>query len=293
MVTTTGWLEKRDLTQLEARVLKVPEGELVGRQLFDIDDSVNPGAETYSYDVVTRSGIAKIMANGTTEVPLVNGDYERHYGPMISFALGATWTNQELRAAAMANRNVQSDKMDAVRRGLSEAENKLIFVGNEAEGIKGFTNADGINLLPAAKTFTEMTNDEILDTISSARSKLKSMPGFEQATYNMVLPTEQFEYLSNKRFNEYDSRTVLEVIESRNWFANIIATQAMAGIGANGSNCLAIVNTDKDVAQIKLALDTTLLNPENYATYSKVVAELRVGGVAVRIPYQIARVDGI
>jgi hypothetical protein len=293
MVTATGVLERRDLVALETRLLQVPEGELVGRKLFHNNTSINPGAESYGYDIMTRTGVAKFIANGSTELPLVDVDFTRAFNPLVSIGAGAQWTLQELRAASMAHVPINAAKIDTVRRAMSEKEDKLIFVGAPELGIKGITNAEGIQVVPSSAKWSTMTPEKIVDQIGSARKLAKKMPGFEQASYVLILPTDQFEDISRIRYNDYEPKTILQIIQGYNWFTQIISTQAMSGTGDGGSDAALIANNADDVCEILVASDVTLLQQENYSLFTKQGAEARVGGAAVRIPYQFVRIDGI
>lgn len=293
MVSTTGVLERRDLVALDTRLQRVPEGELVGRRLFHERRDIPAGAETAAYNIMTRTGVAKIIANGSTELPIVDIDFTRAFNPMFSIGAGTQFTLQELRAANMANVSVQVEKIDTVRRVINEKEDQVIFGGDEETGVKGITNVDGIQIVPSAEKWANMTPAQIVDQIGAARKLAKKMPGFEQATYVLILPTDQYEDIVRLRYNDYEPKTILQLIEDYKWFSEIVSSQAMAGKGDAGTDAALIVNNAPEVAEVLIASDVALLQQENYALYTKQGAEERVGGVAVKIPYQIVRIDNI
>ena len=67
----TATLEARDLQEIDKVIYQAPQEELVARTMFNVKTDINPGAETYAYNVMTRSGAAKIIANGADDLPLV------------------------------------------------------------------------------------------------------------------------------------------------------------------------------------------------------------------------------
>lgn len=289
----TGTLSKNDLVQLEKVALMAPEGELVARQLFTIDSSIHPGAETVGYDVLTRMGSAKIIANGDTALPLVDTDKERKFTTMHSLAAGAEFTAQEMRAAQMAGQNVETDKVSAARRAISELEDKLIFRGNTEHGIEGALNAEGILTTAADKTIATSTPEEMLEMLRKARVSLTKQTGFSGAPLVLVLPQEQYEIMAAKRYSDYDARTVLQVVESYNWFKKIVPTNAVRGGGEGGADAALIFNSAPEVAKILLAFDITMLPQENYATYTKLGLEERTGGLQIKVPNQFVRIDNV
>ena len=68
----TATLEARDLQAIDKVIYQAPQEELVARTMFNVKTDINPGAETYAYNVMTRSGAAKIIANGADDLPLVD-----------------------------------------------------------------------------------------------------------------------------------------------------------------------------------------------------------------------------
>lgn len=293
MVTASGVMERKDLVHLEETVLKRPEGELIGRRLLNVDTSVNPGAEAYGYDIMTRSGIAKIIANGDTTLPRVDVDYVRNTVPIVSLGLSAQYTIQELRAASMANRPVQTEKIDAVRRGIAEKEDKLIFAGDEKHGIYGLTNTPGIFTDQFTKTIADMTTSEVLESIRKARKKLTTQVGFIGSKPVLVLPQDQYEELAGRRYGDTDTRTLLQIINEYGWFSQIAATQALKGIGDGNSDAMLLFNNAPDVVKLILPLDNTMLGQENRLMSTTIGFEERTAGAVVRNPYQVLRVSGI
>lgn len=293
MNLNTGAFERRELLELEQEVLTVPEGELIGRRLFPVETGINPGAETYGYTYMTRMGAAKIIANGDTNLPMVDTDFKRDYRTLHSIGAGAEYTRQELRAASMAGRSVETDKIGAARRAISEFEDKLIFRGNDDYGITGATNTPGILTTAFNKTLKTSTPDEILDQLRDARTKLVTQVGFTGASLTLVLPAVQYEYLVGTRYGEYDARTLMQIINDYGWFASIVSTDALKGAGDGGTDSMLIFNASKDVSKVLLALDITMLPQETYAMYTKLGLEERTGGLLIKQPTQFLRIDNI
>jgi len=239
MPQPTATIERRDLVAMEKVVLQAPEEELIGRSLFPTISGVNPGAEVYGYSVLTRSGAAKIIANGADDLPLVDADVQRAYQPIYTIGLGMSYTIQEILAARMANQPLDVTYGNAVRRGIAELENDLVFNGNPSINLKGMTNAEGIQAVNADKKIADSTGEEALETIRKAKALITVIPGYQNARLKLVLPPQQYEDL-NKRYSDYDARSVLKVIQDNGWFASIQATSALVGKGDAGTDCAMI-----------------------------------------------------
>ncbi|GGC98086.1 DUF2184 domain-containing protein [Enterococcus wangshanyuanii] len=289
-VTTT--LEARDLEHIDKTIYQAPQEELVARSIFNIKSDVHPGAETYGYYVMTRSGVAKIIANGSDDIPLVDTDLTRHHQPIYSIADAVSYTVSEIRQAQMTGNSVDTTKVDVARRAISEKENNMIFVGDESVKLKGVVNADGIQVMNASKKFKDATSEEIVEMIREARAKITTIPGYRTAKLKLMVSPQQYELL-NRRYSEFDPRTILQVIEGHKWFSSIDPVADLENQGTAKSDCLLIMDVTPLTCEILIPMDITR-HQEEYASMKwKVPFEERCGGALIRTPYAIIRVDGI
>lgn len=144
MSEVTATLEARDLEAIDKVIYQAPQEELVARQLFNIKSNIPAGAETYGYYVMTRSGSAKILANGADDVPLVDTDLTRFHQPIFTVASAIRVSITELRQAQMIGQSVDTVKAEIARRAIAEKENSIIFTGDASVNLKGVVNAEGI-----------------------------------------------------------------------------------------------------------------------------------------------------
>lgn len=288
----TATIEARDLQAIDKVVYQAPQEELVARQLFNLKTNIHPGAETYGYYVMTRSGAAKILANGADDVPLVDTDLTRYQQPIYSIASAIRYSVTEIRQAQMVGQAVDTAKAEIARRAIAEKENSIIFTGDTSVGLKGVVNAEGIQIQAAEKKFSEMTSEEIVETIRKARAKITTIPGFRTATLKLMIAPQSYEEL-NRRYNEFEPRTILQVINSNGWFQSIVPVYDLEGVGTTDSDCLIIMDTAPSTCEILLPLDITRHQEEYAYPNWKVPFEERCGGALIRRPYAIIRIDGI
>lgn len=288
----TASLEARDLEAVDKVIYQAPQEELVARSLFNIKTDIHPGAETYGYNVMTRSGAAKILANGADDLPLVDTDMKRYHQPIYSIADGIRYSVQEIRQAQMNGQSVDTTKAEVARRAIAEKENSIIFVGDTSVNLKGVANADGIQVINAAKTFATATSEEIVEMIRKARAKITTIPGYRTAQLKLMVAPNQYEEL-NRRYGEYEARTILQVIEGNRWFSSIEPVADLEGVGTGGTDSMIIMDTRSSTCEILLPMDITRFEEEWAYPNWKVPFEERCGGACIRTPYAIARVDGI
>jgi hypothetical protein len=295
----TATLEARDLEAIDRILYEAPKEELVARSLFNVKTDVHPGAETYGYNMLTRSGAAKIIANGADDLPLVDVDMTREFVRIYTIAAGFRFSIQELRQAQMTGQTVDATKAETARRAIAEKENSLAFSGDPKFNIVGLANATGIQVANAeangasnSTNWKSKTPAQIEEEIRVTRAKITVLPGYGGATLALALPPEQFELL-DKRYSDFDSRTLKEVIRAHGWFADIVRVPDLAKSGTGGTASMLIMDTSRTTAELLIPMDITRLEQEwKYPNWT-VPNEERCGGMIIRAPFAIARLDGI
>ncbi|MFX3616230.1 MAG: DUF2184 domain-containing protein [Sporolactobacillus sp.] len=291
-----------DLEAIDERLYEPKYEELTARQCFDIKNDIPAGAETFAYNVMTRTGVAKIMANAADDLPLVDVDFRREFIRIYTIAVGFTYSLQEMRAAQMPGttlKSVDASKADVARRAVAEKENSIVWLGESTYGIKGATNATGIQTwsVPAGASaqtkWINKTSNEIIEDIRNLRKKVAVLPGHATSgNLCLCLPADQYEEL-NRRYSDYDARSIRQVVDGYDWFSMIHRVPDLKGVGTAGSDSMLVMDMSFDVVQLVIPMDLTRLQPEWSYPKWKVPAEERCGGLIIRYPMGFARGDGI
>lgn len=290
-------IRPQDLNAIDKRIYEPHASELKARSIFTLKTDIPAGAKTYSYDVMTRSGAAKILAPGATDVPLVDADLTEETVKIYSIAAAFNISVQEVREAQMAGRPIDVTKADTVRKAIAEKENQIAFSGDAKHGIKGLTDSIGIQVYATpqneAKTSTkwkDKTGKEIVADIRKAKNMINKLNGHEADT--LLLTPDSFEELE-KTFNEFTQQSALEYIKSQNWFKRIETINDLKGKGLADTDCFVVLDSSPDVIQLGIPLDI-MRHPQEYAfPNTKVPFEERTTGLIIRYPMAICRADGI
>ncbi|GLC88250.1 DUF2184 domain-containing protein [Lysinibacillus piscis] len=291
-------IRPQDLNAIDKRVYEPHTSELKARSIFALKTDIPAGAKTYSYDVLTRSGAAKILAPGATDVPLVDADLKEETIKIYSIAAAFNISVQEVREAQMAGRAIDVTKADTVRKAIAEKENQIAFSGDKTHGIKGLTDAVGIQVYAVPQNgagtstkWADKTGEEIIDDIIEAKSKVDLLNGHEADT--LLLTPDAKKQLQKKVFNEFTKQTALQYIQSEGLFQRIETINDFKGKGLAGTDCFVVLDSSPDVVELGIPLDV-MRHPEEYAfPNTKVPFEERTTGLIIRYPMAICRVDGI
>lgn len=296
----TATIEARDLTAIDNVIYEAKAEELAARSVFPQKYDVNEGAETYAYDVMTRSGAAKIIANGADDIPLVDTDMVRRHVPIYSIAIAMSYTQQELRAARMQGTSVDTAKAATVRRAMAEKENSIAFRGEKKYDITGAFQATGIQVVPSPITGTggssawsKKTAEQIIEELGDAHSLITVLPGYGSAPLKLCLPPKQFELINKKRYSPEDPRSVLKILRENAWFSDILRVPDLIGMGTTDTDCFAIIHDSNETAELIISMDVKRYQEEPNFPRVKIPFEERTAGVVVRFPSAIVRCDGI
>jgi len=288
-------LRTQDLEAIDQKIYEPHKDELKARSVFALKTDIPAGAETYTYDVIARSGAAKILAPGASDIPLVDADRERHTVDIYSIAAAFNITVQELRQAQMSGVQIETTKADTARKAIAEKENRIAFAGDKKHNIKGLTDVTGIQVYAvpagskASTKWADKTADEIVSDIRKAKNKVNKLPGHTADT--LLITPDSFEELE-KPFNDY-TKTVLEYIQSQRWFSRIEILSDIKGQGTGNSDCFVVLDSSPDVVQLGIPMDITRQLEEYKFPNYKVPFEERTTGLIVRYPMAIVRGDGI
>src|SRR5262249_37010472 len=121
---------------------------LKARVLIPIDSEVNPGAETVKFNVYDRRGIAKVIKSYADDLPRVDLVVTEVRSPIRSLGISYGFSQQELRAAAMAGMPLETQKATMARRAIEEAIDKIGAKGDSLNGLNGLLG------IPNANTYT-------------------------------------------------------------------------------------------------------------------------------------------
>lgn len=284
-----------DLDSLDNVLYQPKEEELIARSIIGVKSDIDPGAETYSYDVITRSGAAKILAPGADDIPLVEADLTRHTVNIFSIATSFKVYIQEMRASQKSGRPIETTKAAIARRAIAEKENNLAWVGDTKHNIQGLVNTEGIQTDFVAEIdneteWSKKTGMQIIDDLRKAASKVNALPGHTADT--LILPPAQYELLETP-VNEYDTRPIRTYLQQVGWFSNIVRAKDLEGKGEDGTDCFVVFDSTPEVVELLIPMDITRHDEEYKFPYYKVPVEERTGGLVIRYPMAIVRGDGI
>lgn len=282
-------ISKRSLENIDRKVYTPKESLLKARTLFS-SHSVPAGTQSYTYRTLTKRGAAKVIANRGTDIPLVDGDTKEFTQKVITFALAANYSKQEVQQAALAGVNLDASQGAAINRGMAEFEDKLVFLGNKDAGIEGIANNSAAQKYDFSAPVKGGQPDAILNDLKTARQLITQLNGYDNIKPVLALPQSVYDEL-DVEFNEYQDKTILEKIQQRGWFSTIMVVNELATAGVKGAPMGLIFDNSSESVEILDAQAPTREQEEYSNMQWTIPYSEQCGGLIMRAPQTIVQLN--
>ena len=271
--------------------------------LFPVSSEANPGAESITYYTYDMEGFAKIIENYSTDLPRADVNGVPHSVPVKSLGVSYGYSNQELRAARMANKGLEARKAEAARFQVDNSTNKIAWAGDSAHGLLGvlstgqnipiYTIAAGAT---SGKTkWVEKDADEILADVTAMYAQVSRDTMDVERPDTMVLPTDVYNALAMKRIGETDQTVLAFIKEHAPYLKEIVSAAELNctatetnpyanAVAANGQGVCLLFTNDPDKLEINIPMAYTQGQAERRGLEVVVPCESRVAGTIVFYP---------
>jgi len=293
-------------TQLEyvrAAALAPPLVPFKGRQLIPTSNEVPEGAESFTYRQYDLKGKADWIGDKANDLPSVNTTSSETTIKPYSFGASFEFSRQELLAAQYAGVPLDQRKGAAARRAIEQFFEQLAAVGDTPHGLKGLLNQSGTctYTVPndgtgASKHWHDKTGDLILRDMAGIAQQIITDTNEVEQPDTLILPSVAFALINTTPFNEYDSRSILEVfLAGSQYIRTIVPWFACDETGAEGVGRMVAYRRSPEVLEHIIPGEFQMLPMESrnggLAFYTACVA--RSAGVCVYRPKGLCYGDAI
>lgn len=287
----------RELESIEAQVYEVQYPELMIRQLVPVDHSDGPGAEAITYRMFDRVGVAKLISDYATGLPRVDVHGKEYTSPVRSGGSAFGYSIQEIRAARMAGRPLETMKAEAARRAFEELVERIGAFGNEESGLKGFLNHPNVPVSSVeGDPWEDKTAEEIRKDIRQMiQGTIDLTNNVEKGPFTLLLPDAQYGLIATMQNSTASDRTVLQfVLESeKTWLADVAPFSLLKGAGVGGADRALLYTRRPDKLKLKIPQDFETFPPQEKGLEIEVPTHGRIGGIVWYYPLSARYVDGI
>ena len=177
-----------ELTHYDHREFETIKNGLSFLDIFHCNTTIDPGQETYSWEIYESTGQAKAITKNAKDIPLVGATGKQFISKFMNIGIAIEYTAQDLLASAIAKKQITSRLRKQAMRSNFELMNKVCFHGNAELNINGLlsdknlTNKKAVSSVKGETKWLKKTNEEVFQDLMTGYSDCL------MATNNLIPP---------------------------------------------------------------------------------------------------------
>ena len=296
---------QRQLEEVEAKLYEFKKKELKYRMYIPVSNRDNPGANTITYRMFNKVGMAKVIANYASDLPRADVYGQEFSQTVKSIASSFGYSQQELRAAQMANTPLENMKADAVRRAIREKESGIAWNGDSEHNLSGFLTNTNIPTVAAANgadpvspLWVNKTADEMLTDISTLVTTVRTQSSGIHEADTLLLPIAQYNLLAQTPRSSMSDVTLLNYIKDpKNAYGittiDWLPSELDSAFTSETEDGMIAYERTNEVLEQRIPMEMMTYPMQARNLEFVVPVEARHGGVVIRYPLGICIMTGI
>ncbi len=272
--------------------------------LVPVDSSAPDWADTVGYITSDMYGKADWINPNADDIPMAGTDRSLTQTQIHTAAIGYGFGLGEIEKAMMMGINLQADEADAARRAYEEMVDRVAMVGEPRKGFVGLINNPNViagTALHGDWNDPATTVDQILADVAAALIGQYTGTLFTTAADTLLLPTDRFLAIGQRRMGPDNSQTVLEYIRTHNVYTmetgvplTIRGVRSLNTAGAGGTARMVAYLRNPQTVKIHIPMPHRFLEVYKAGPIRwQVPGIFRLGGTEIRKPRAFSYVDGI
>jgi hypothetical protein len=292
---------QRELEHVQVKSYDVKYPELKSRQLFPVNMSVSPHAQTYVYKQYDQVGIARFIQSYADDLPRADVTGKEFVSRIKALGASYGYSTEEIRIAKATGMPLEQRKANASRRATMTLEDQTAFFGDAENNLVGVLNNPNIlqyvvpNGVSASPLWSSKTADEILKDLNGIVSQIRELTREVENPDTLLLPTAKYNFIAQTARSGVSDTTILEFFLKNNsvGITSVISVPRLTGAGTAGADVMLAYRRDPDALEMIVPMDYTAYAPEQRGLEFIVACEQKFGGVVVYYPFSISKAEGI
>lgn len=291
----------------QAYAIQYPDIQYPG--LIPVDTSASEFATSVTYTSSDRFGKADWINGNADDIPKAGTTRAQFETPVYTAGIGYGWGWEEIGRARMLGINLNSDDAMAARRAAEEMIDRVALSGDASKGFQGLLNHSAVTPVaaPTGNWGTLLvpgtaTTDQIVADMNAAVVNVFNGTNTTSIADTLLLPWSKFQLISTKRMGtDGDSMTVLQYFIQNNVFTAMtgrpLKIRGMRGldtVGVSGVARMIAYRYSPQVLRMHIPMPHRFLPVfQSGPLRWDVPGVMRLGGVDIRLPREVAYVDGL
>lgn len=268
--------------------------------LIPVDTSANPWATSVTYYSQDQAGKADWINGKARDIPLASTSRAKNTTAVYMAGVGYSYSLEEVSQAAMLGISLSSEDAAAARRAYEEFVDQVALYGNADKGFSGLLNYPTVPVVAAAKPWTGATADEVLADLNGMITGVFTATNTVALADTILLPWERYNYIATTPRSPNSDTTILQYFLQNNVYTaqtgQSITVRGVLGLSkigtGNGTRAIAY-RRSPDVLKLHIPMPHRFLPVQTIVLEYVVPGIFRLGGLDIRLPREIAYLDGI
>jgi len=291
----------RELEYVKAKTYDIRFAPMKALQLLPVSSDAGEGAESITYRSFEETGMARIISSYADDLPRADVRGQEFISPIRSIGESYGYSHQEIRAANMANRPLQTMQAAAARRANDQLVNKLAWFGDDNYNLLGLLNNPNIpsTTVPNDGTgpstlWINKTPDQILRDLNQITNSILDTTKGVEVPNTVIMPNAQYSLIASTPRSSTSDTTILEFFLMNNPYVKKVDwVPELAGAGTGGSDVFVAYDNSPDKLELQIPMPFRQYPPQERNLNFEIPCESRFGGLLVYYPLSIAIGEGI
>lgn len=287
----------RQLETIKRRMYEVKYTELKGKSFVPEGNEATPTTEYLTYRIWDSYTMAKVIGNGSTDVPLVGATAREVSVKPFMLGLGYQYTVDDLRSANALNVPLIDTYARQVRMGIELAREDHTAFGLPEGNLFGLLNHPNIPLvtLPFGDwTNVARTGEQILADLNAIVTNMGVATKEVWMGDTFLMTYSAYRLIAAKLLNSSNSSniTVLQAFQAQNPGIRIDTWNKLENANAAGTNGrMVFYKKSPEVLEFEVAIPFEQMPVEVRALTYTVICRCKWFGIQIQYPLALSYID--
>lgn len=283
---------------IEQEVYRIEYPQYKYSRLVPLDSSAPDWTQTVVFRAVDARGKLKKFGPNSTDVPTVDVGFKQGLHNVDTFALGYTFSIEEINFASLNNINLDAERARAVRDVTEGDLNRIYLLGDEEVG-EGLYTSGLVPVDTAAAQINTILDDPqaIISLFGGEYNKVYvDQTGTVHMPTTFVLPTSVYQLLNRTVMgtNNASNLTVLGFLRMNFPDMEFVDDILLENAGVGGTRRMITYKRDMRIVKGHDVMPLQFMAPGTADNVNfRVAALTRTGGTEFRVPKAASYLDGI
>lgn len=294
----------RQASIIEPEVYAIRYPDIQYRDLIPVDVSGGEFASSVTYFTSDKHGRANWINGNADDIPRAGTTRAKFETPVYTAGIGYGWGWEELGRAQLLGINLSNDDAMAARRAAEEMVDRVALEGDTEKGFEGLFDHSAVTPVNAPTgdwNGVGTTPAQIVADMNAAILNVFNGTNTTSIADRLLLPWTKFFKISTTQMSAGSDTTILQFFLANNVYTAatgrplmIRGLRGLDAAGVSGVPRMIAYRYSPQVLKLHMPMPHRFLpvhqsGPLNW----EVPGVMRLGGLDIRLPKEVAYVDGI